>query len=496
MYFLFFFVVVNNVNMVRNRRHESCATSIFGVRHLQALLLFVALSLAYALRVNLSVAIVAITDKNAANPDYEDYKWDEQTQSLVLSSFFWGYVITQVPAGHIASRIGGKRLLFWAMLVCGTLTLFTPISIRIGGWPLLCVLRVVEGLCQGVIFPSTHTLLSKWAPVSERAQLGTYCYSGAQFGTVIMLSISGVLAASSMGWPSVFYFSGLLAVVWAILWLFIGSSSPAENKLISAAERDYIQSSLGHIEDDPEYNEKSPRKTPWADILTSLPVYSLIIVHCAQNWGFWMLLTNMPKYMKGVLKFDIKKNSLLSALPYLVMCLLSFFFSFLSGILEKKNFLPLKYSRKVFNTIGHWIPMCAFIAIAFIRETDTDLAILLLVIAVGINSSTYLGFQMNHIDIAPNFSGILMGITNGIANVMSIIAPLLVGFVVTDNSNIYQWRIVFLIAAGVYFFGNLMFILFSSTDIQVWNDPDHRDRQIHANKHRRRSSCLEAQAGF
>lgn len=44
--------------------------------------------------------------------------------------------------------------------------------------------------------------------------------------------------------------------------------------------------------------------------------------------------------------------------------------------------------------VGHWVPMCAFIAIAFIRETDKDLAILLLVIAVGINSSTYLGFQV------------------------------------------------------------------------------------------------------
>lgn len=70
-----------------------------------------------------------------------------------------------------------------------------------------------------------------------------------------------------------------------------------------------------------------------------------------------------------------------------------------------------------------------------------------------------------------------MGLTNAAANVMSIIAPLLVGFIVKDDTDPVEWRLVFFISAGVYFFGNLMFILFSSTEIQVWNDPDHRDRR-------------------
>lgn len=86
--------------------------------------------------------------------------------------------------------------------------------------------------------------------------------------------------------------------------------------------------------------------------------------------------------------------------------------------------------------------------------------------------------QANHIDIAPNFAGTLMGLTNCAANIMSIIAPLLVGYIVTDESQPDQWRIVFWISAGVYFFGNLLFVLFSSTEIQVWNDPDHRDRRM------------------
>lgn len=84
---------------------------------------------------------------------------------------------------------------------------------------------------------------------------------------------------------------------------------------------------------------------------------------------------------------------------------------------------------------------------------------------------------MNHIDIAPNFAGTLMGLTNAAANIMSIIAPLLVGFVVKDSSDPAEWRLVFFISAGVYFFGNLMFVLFSQTEIQTWNDPEHRDRR-------------------
>lgn len=172
---------------------------------------------------------------------------------------------------------------------------------------MLCALRLTEGLCQGVIFPSTHTLLSKWAPVSERAQLATYCYSGSQFGTVVMLSSSGILASSFMGWPSIFYLSGCASALWAILWLFFGSNSPADCKSISAEERDFIQASLGHNDTDPEHDEVKRRKTPWSDIFLSMPFYSLVIVHAAHNWGFWTLLTEMPSYMKGVLKFDIKK---------------------------------------------------------------------------------------------------------------------------------------------------------------------------------------------
>lgn len=47
---------------------------------------------------------------------------------------------------------------------------------------------------------------------------------------------------------------------------------------------------------------------------------------------------------------------------------------------------------------------------------------------------------MNHIDLAPNYAGTLMGITNGASNVISIIAPLVVGIVVKEEVHNFKFN--------------------------------------------------------
>lgn len=244
-----------------------------------------------------------------------------------------------------------------------------------------------------------------------------------------MMGCSGILASSTMGWPSIFYISGSAGLIWSIIWLCFGGNSPNDSKTISPEEKAFIQDTQ---ETTVEYVDKQI-PTPWKSILSSVPFFALAIVHSTHNWGFWTLLTEMPTYFKNVMGMDIKKNAYLSALPYLVMCIMGFVFSFIADILAKYNCMTFNVSRKVFNTIGHWIPAIALIALGYVGKGSTELAVTLLTLAVGINAATYLGFQTNHIDLAPNHAGTLMGITNCAANVMSILAPLFVGFIIHDN---------------------------------------------------------------
>lgn len=77
-----------------------------------------------------------------------EFDWDEETQGVVLSSFFWGYVLTQVPGGLLAERWGGKYTLGCAVLVPALCSLLTPLAARRGGAWGLVVLRVLMGLGQ------------------------------------------------------------------------------------------------------------------------------------------------------------------------------------------------------------------------------------------------------------------------------------------------------------------------------------------------------------
>ena len=60
------------------------------------------------------------------------YGWDTQTIGLVQSSFFWGYLLTQVLGGVWADRYGGARVLGAGVLWWSVATALTPLAASAG----------------------------------------------------------------------------------------------------------------------------------------------------------------------------------------------------------------------------------------------------------------------------------------------------------------------------------------------------------------------------
>ncbi|XP_058803315.1 putative inorganic phosphate cotransporter [Phymastichus coffea] len=439
----------------------------FGSRHVQVFLLFLGMAIAYTLRVCMSVALEAMTD-NKSESSFPIYEWSTDKKSMILSSFFWGYVLTQIPAGQIANSQSAQKLLACGIGISAIINLFTPFLAQYGYIPVVAS-RIAMGLVQGCLLPCVQTLLSRWVPPLERARLGSLVMNGPQFGTVITMPISGAVAASSIGWPSVFYIFGAVAIAWSILFFLLGADRPSDHPRICPKEANYINSSLGNIN---KVEQLSKSKIPWKSLLTSLPMWSLIIVHSGHNWGFYLLLTKLPAYMKNALNYDISNSGMASAIPYLAMWILGFPISYVCDYALRHN-VSLIVVRKISNTIGLWVPTVALIILSLITTNNSIILVAILAIAMGFNSGITCGFQINHIDLSPNFAGIMMSMTNGAANIFGIIAPLVCGVVVTNEADSSQWHIMFYITAGIYFATNLVFIIFGRGEIQSWNYSDN-----------------------
>ncbi|CAB3221219.1 unnamed protein product [Arctia plantaginis] len=441
-----------------------------GVRHAQVALLFFGMLFAYSMRVNMSVAIVDMTNSQNNNTHFD---WQHSVQAIILSSFFWGYVVLQVPAGELATRFGGKVLFIISVSVNSLLSIVIPVAATYGGWQLVCICRVLQGLTQAFIYPGTHHLVSQWMPTEEKGLLATIIYAGGQIGIALQLIASGFIA-TSWGWQAIFYTNGGLGVIWTVIYIIYGADSPETSRLIKPEEVLYIQKSLGRVGQQKKY------PTPWLKILTSLPFWAIIVAHCGQNWGFYTLMTEMPTYMAKVLNVNLKNNGILSSLPYLAMYLLSFVMGAMTDVIIRKNWLTVTNTRKLFNSIGLWGPAIALIGLSYAPEDNMTYAVVMLTLAVGINSGQFAGYLLVHIDLAPNFSANLMGITNFLANIISIISPLVCGFIVQDETEPHEWRKVFFVASGVYFFTNLFFILFGTSERQTWNEPKDDDVEMKA----------------
>lgn len=78
------------------------------------------------------------------------------------------------------------------------------------------------------------------------------------------------------------------------------------------------------------------------------------------------------------------------------------------------------------NFSAFFLPALALIALGLLSTTNQVLVIAILVVAVSLNAGQYFGFMVNHIDLSPNHAGTLMAITNTLATIFSIIAPLAV----------------------------------------------------------------------
>jgi ACS family sodium-dependent inorganic phosphate cotransporter len=403
------------------------------------LLCFFSTFICYIDRVNISVAII---------PMAEQFGWSDTQRGIVLSSFFIGYLVTQVLGGWLAGRLGGKLVLGFGVLWWSLFTLLTPLS-ALASFPVLIAARIFMGLGEGVAFPATYNLLGRWVPLRERSRAAAFNLSAIPLGTLFAVTATPFIAVY-FGWPWVFYLFGMLGFVWfAFWWYYAGDRPPIADSgedTLSKAGRD--GSTTGADAQD--------KSVPWRQIFSKAPVWAIIVGHFCNNWGLYVLLSWLPSYFASQLDVNLRAVWIYVAPPWIA----SFLVSNLAGWIADRMIASgrsVTFTRKALQTVGFLGPAAAlgFLATA----TDAVTAVVLLSIGLGLASFTFAGAGCNHLDISPRHAGIIFGISNTAATVPGIIGVALTGFMVDQTGTFAS---AFYLTAGILVFGWLVFLAFGT----------------------------------
>ncbi|XP_070007062.1 sodium-dependent phosphate transport protein 1, chloroplastic [Nicotiana tabacum] len=408
----------------------------FPKRWVIVLLCFSAFLLCNMDRVNMSIAIL---------PMASEYHWGPTTVGLIQSSFFWGYLLTQIAGGIWADTVGGKAVLGFGVVWWSVATVLTPIAAKLG-LPFLFVVRAFMGIGEGVAMPAMNNILSKWVPVSERSRSLALVYSGMYLGSVTGLAFSPLLI-HNFGWPSVFFSFGSLGTVWFAVWLNKAYSSPLDDPELRPEEKKLILSS--------SVSKEPVKSIPWKLILSKPPVWALIVSHFCHNWGTFILLTWMPTYYHQVLKFNLTESGLFAVLPWLTMAISANVGGWIADSLVRKG-VSVTVVRKIMQTIGFLGP--AFFLTQLSHVDSPAMAVLCMSCSQGSDAFSQSGLYSNHQDIAPRYSGVLLGLSNTAGVLAGVFGTAATGYILQHGS----WDDVFKVSVGLYLVGTVVWNAFST----------------------------------
>ena len=190
--------------------------------------------------------------------------------------------------------------------------------------------------------------------------------------------------------------------------------------------------------------------------------------------GFYNLLTCLPQYMKNVLDYDITTLGFLSSLPYVCSFLFSISVGQLADFARSRGVATITV-RRWCQCGGNVVSAASIIGVSYVTGPHAHaFAIALLCLSLAGTGMNQSGFMVNHLDIAPQYAGILMGISNTFGTIPGFVAPQVTDMLTTADPHTQkdmlkqQWQTVFQITAGVYAFGILVFGFLADGEVQSW----------------------------
>lgn len=190
-------------------------------------LIFVLFMVAQADRANIGFAIPFIQ---------KEYGLTNTEIGIIISLFFAGYGLCQIPAGFFVKRKGIRFSYAAGMLLT---SLFTFMMGKVDSVLHLKILRTLVGISEAPVVISSTATINNWFPTSEKGTATGIFLAGSKFGPLLVPPVCAWILIN-YDWRHIFLFFSIPGVVLALVWYILVRDRPAESRFVSQQEADYI----------------------------------------------------------------------------------------------------------------------------------------------------------------------------------------------------------------------------------------------------------------
>jgi sugar phosphate permease len=161
----------------------------------------------------------------------KDFTLAPTQMGVVISAFFIGYSIMQLPGGWMADKFGSKSVILIALTLWSIFTFMTGHASSLAG---LLFLRFVFGLCEGPYAGACYRGIAEYFPRELRPAFATGVLSSNYIGSAIAPIIIVPLILW-FGWRGMFQALGCIGLVYVFFYaFFVKQVKPAEEEKAGA----------------------------------------------------------------------------------------------------------------------------------------------------------------------------------------------------------------------------------------------------------------------
>jgi sugar phosphate permease len=393
------------------------------------------------------VALINYIDRGAlsfaANAISQEYHFSKVQLGAVLGYFGFGYLFGSLCGGFLADRLGTRKVwlmagVLWSLLEIATAWAGDLGVALFGGSAIMgfAALRILFGVSEGPAYALMNKAIAHWAPDRERGFALSIGLLSTQVGSLLTAPIAVGLLLLTHDWRMMFILLGCFSLLAMLLFARRFSDLPEQQPAANAAERALIRNGQRQ-----EAHDEAP--LPWWRFFTSRTLVCNALGYFSFLYLTFTLVTWLPKYLQDNFHYDLHSLWYVAMIPWSGACLTVL----LGGRIADRllaRFSNLRVARNGFAAVTLLGTACCFMAIPYAGSAAAIIA--LMTLGNALNAMVNNVYWSVVIDVTPKASvGAFSGMTLAIANLASIISPMLCGWL----AEYYGYNAMFTVTAVI-----------------------------------------------